>query len=169
MAQKEYRKRHDGVAKALHWDLCRGYGLEHTEKWYDHKPEPVRENQDVKILWDFTIQTDKKITHNRPDIVLIDKRNSKCQIIDVACPGDKRIQDKEREKIEKYTDLAVEIQRIWKLKCVKVVPIVIGVLGMFTNKLEQYLKDLKASIKVALIQKTVLLGSARILRRVLSV
>ena len=169
LAQKEYRKRHDGVAKALHWDLCRGYGLEHTEKWYDHKPEPVTENQDVKILWDFTIQTDKKITHNRPDIVLIDKRNSKCQIIDVACPGDKRIQDKEREKIEKYTDLAVEIQRIWKLKCVKVVPIVIGVLGMFTNKLEKYLKDLKARIKVALIQKTVLLGSARILRRVLSV
>lgn len=169
LAQKEYRKRHDGVAKALHWDLCRAYGLEHAGKWYEHKPEPVIENQDVKILWDFTIQTDKKISHNRPDIVLIDKRNSKCQIIDVACPGDKRIQGKEIEKIEKYTDLAVEIQRLWKMKSVKVVPIVIGVLGMFTNKLEQYLKDLKASIKVAQIQRTVLLGSARILRRILSV
>ena len=160
LAQKEYKKRHDGVARTLHWDLCKKHGLENEDKWYEHHPKPVSENQEVKLLWDFTIQTDKNVTHNRPDITLIHKKNSKCYIIDIACPGDKRIQDKEKEKIERYTDLGIEIKRIWKLKSVKTVPIVIGALGMFTNRLEKYLKELESSISPAIIQKTVLLGSA---------
>ena len=33
-------------------------GLHCGEKWYDHKPESVMENEDLKVLWDFTVQTD---------------------------------------------------------------------------------------------------------------
>ena len=39
LAQKEYKRRHDNVAKMIHWDLCKKHGLEHQEKWYDHIPE----------------------------------------------------------------------------------------------------------------------------------
>ena len=35
-----------------------------------------------------------------------------CQIIDVACPFDTRIVEKQREKIEHYQDLKVEIQKM---------------------------------------------------------
>ena len=35
--------------------------------------------------------------HNRPDVVVVDKRNRECQIIDVACPGDSRILLKEEK------------------------------------------------------------------------
>ena len=48
------------------------------------------ENEKAKIIWDFTIQTDKRLPHNRPDIV-VDKMSKTCHIIDVACPGDKKI------------------------------------------------------------------------------
>ena len=97
------------------------------------------------------------------DIVVIDKAKKECHIIDVACPGDSRIVLKEEEKIDKYHDLAIEIKALWRLKKVLIVPVVIGALGGITDRLEGYLAD----IHVVTMQKTVLHGSARILRRVL--
>ena len=49
----------------------------------------------------------------------------KCLIIDVACPFDIRVNDKEREKIGNYQVLKRELKRIWKLRKVTVVPIII--------------------------------------------
>ena len=50
----------------------------------------------------------------------------KCLIIDVACLFDTRVKDKEKEKIENYQDLKRELKRIWKLRTVTIVPIMIG-------------------------------------------
>ena len=60
------------------------------------------ENEKANILWDFTIQTDKRLPHNRSDIVFVDKMSKTCHIIDVARPGDSRIAMKEEEKVNKY-------------------------------------------------------------------
>ena len=74
LAQKEYKRRHDNVAKKIHWELCKKNGLEHKEKWYEHNPEGVAENEGVKVLWDMNIQCDNVIEARRPDIVIIDKK-----------------------------------------------------------------------------------------------
>ena len=58
LAQKEYKRRHDNVAKKVHWDFCKKNGLEHTEKWYEHVPEGLVENEEVKVLWDINVQCD---------------------------------------------------------------------------------------------------------------
>ena len=57
-----------------------------AEKWYEHtcKPESVSKNGHVKLLWDFYIQTGREIQVRRPDIVMIDRENKQCFIIDVA-------------------------------------------------------------------------------------
>ena len=34
----------------------------------------VLENKHVKVLWDFTIKTDKILDHNRPDITMIERK-----------------------------------------------------------------------------------------------
>ena len=34
LTQKEYKRRHDNVAKTVHWDICKKNRLEHKEKWY---------------------------------------------------------------------------------------------------------------------------------------
>lgn len=168
LAQKEYKRRHDTVAKALHWDILRQKGFPHEPQWYKHDPEAVVENDKFKILWDFTIQTDHIITARRPDIVVIDKQRKKCQIVDIAIPVDGRIDKKEEEKIEKYQELAREIKKLWNLK-VKVIPIVVGALGSVTERLTEYLSEMGVTTRVELIQKSALLGSARILRKVLEV
>ena len=52
-------------------------------------------------MWDFSIQTDHVIEAQRPDLVVVDKERS-CKIIDFAVPGDSKIEEKEKDKIEKY-------------------------------------------------------------------
>ena len=147
LGQTEYKRRHDNVAKGNHWDLCKHYGVECGDKWYEHVPEPVVESSDVKILWDFTIQTDKKLPHNKPDIVVVKKTSRTCHIIDVACPGDCRIRLKEEEKVNKYRDLAFEVKTLWKMKKVTTTPIVIGALGTSTDRLEKYLEDIQLGFR----------------------
>ena len=77
LAQKEFKRRHDNVAKKIHWELCKKNGLEHREKWYEHNPEGVAENEGVKVLWDMNMQCDNVIEARRPDIVIIDKKEKK--------------------------------------------------------------------------------------------
>ena len=46
----EYLQRHNRVAKFIHWALCKHYEISHTEKWYEHTPEPVVKGKNVTIL-----------------------------------------------------------------------------------------------------------------------
>ena len=64
---------------------------------------------------------------------LVDKKATSCVIIDLAIPGDCRIREKEIEKIEKYHNLKRELKRLWWLKKVEVVPVVVGALGCISK------------------------------------
>ena len=116
LAQKEYRRRHDNVAKKIHWDLCKKHETEHQEKWYYHIPSSVVDNDSVKFLWDISIQCDNVIEARRPDIVVIDKKEKVCISVDIAVPADRRVEEKEQEKVEKYQDLKREIGRMWGIR-----------------------------------------------------
>ena len=129
LAQREYKRRHDTVAKSFHWKLCEKHNLERKEKWYEHCPEGAVEDDDVKLIWDINIQCDNVIEARRPDLILVDKKAKSCVITDVAIPGNCRIREKEIEKIEKYQNLKRELKRLWLLKKVEVVPVVVGALG----------------------------------------
>ena len=75
-------------------------------------------------MWDFDIQTDHVVEARRSDLVVVDKERS-CKIFDFAVPGDSRIEEKEKDKIEKYQDLGRELQKIWNIK-VKIIPLAVG-------------------------------------------
>ena len=125
------------------------------------------ENEEVKVLWDINVQCDNVIEAKRPDIILIDKNEQKGTIIDIAVPTDVRVGEKEREKMEKYQDLKKKTGRLWKLKMVGVVPVVIGALGSVTKESDGWIEKLGITIIVGEMQKAALLGTARILRKVL--
>ena len=84
----------------IHWVLCGKLGCDKDEKYYNHEQQPVYESTNNKLLWDFKIQTDNKIEHSNPEIVVLDKKERKCLIIDVACPFDTRVKEKEKENWE---------------------------------------------------------------------
>ena len=81
LSQKEYKQRHDNIARTVHLELCQKFGFVGEVKWYNQKPASVVENDRVKILWYFNIQTDHVIQHRRPDTVVLYKNEKKCHLI----------------------------------------------------------------------------------------
>ena len=72
--------------------------------------------------------------------------------------------------MRKYQDLKREIARMWNMRTVQVVPIIIivvGSLGRVTKNLDKWLGKLNVKISISLLQKTTLLGTVSILRMVL--
>ena len=57
-------------------------------------------------------------------------------------PGDTRIKQKEQEKIEKYQDLKGEIARLWRIREVSVIPVVVGALRCVTKEAEHYVEKI---------------------------
>ena len=51
------------------------------------------------------IQCDRGIKARKPDIVVVNKNEGSWAIIDIAIPGDIRVNEKEKEKIERYQKL----------------------------------------------------------------
>ena len=114
LAQKVYKARQDCVGKVIHWEMCKKFKFDHTNKWYMHNPAPFLENDTHKLQWDFNIQTDHLISARRPDHIIIKKKKKKkkiCKIVDFAVPADHRIKLKECEKKDKYLDLAWELKK----------------------------------------------------------
>ena len=138
LAQNEYKRRHDNLVKIVHWKLARKCNFEAGDKWYEHEPESVLENEDYKILWDFSLQTDHVIEARRPDLVVVDKEGSR-KIIDFAVPRGSRIEEKEKDKIEKYQDLGRELQKICYVK-LKIISLVVDALGAIPKQFGNRLK-----------------------------
>ena len=97
----------------------------------------------------------------------MDKKAKSCVTIDFAMPGDCRIHEKDIEKIEKYHNLKRELKRVLSLKKIEVVPVVVGALGCISKSFIGWMDTLGIKLNVGMVQKPALLGTARILRKVL--
>ena len=73
---------------------------------------------------------------------------------------------KEIEKKSKYKEL--EIQRMWHMKII-MIPVAVGALGTVKERMVENIEKVAKRAKVTEIQKICILGSARILRKVLSI
>ena len=73
------------------------------------------------------------------------------------------MEDKELEKLEKY-----QLLKVWRMRKVIVVPVVIAALGAVSVNFKEYMRQIGVNVRLEIIQKIALLGSAKILRKVLS-
>ena len=73
---------------------------------------------------------------------------------------------KEADKILKYKDLTIEIQRLWNVKT-KVIPVIIGASGTISESFRKYVSNIPGKPEVKELQKTAILGTAHTLREVL--
>jgi hypothetical protein len=88
-------------------------------------------------------------------------------LIDVAISGDRYMIKKEAEKILKYKDLTIEIQRMWDVKT-KVIPVIIGATGTISKSFRKYANNIPGNQYVKELQKTVILGTAHIFRKMVT-
>jgi len=132
-----------------------------------HTLKPMYEEGDVTVLWNQAVHTDREVTANRPYIIIKNKKEKTCTLIDVAVPADRRnVVQKEAEKKLKYKSLCIEIQRMWNLKCT-IVPVIIGAAGIVTITLRKNLEAVPGKHSIDSPQKTAILGTSHIIRKVL--
>ena len=78
----------------------------------------------------------------KTNIIVTDKNERKGIIVDIAVAADIRVGDSEKEKVKKSQDLKRKIGRLWRLKTVEVVPVVIGALESVTKDFDMWIDKL---------------------------
>ncbi|KXJ09461.1 Retrovirus-related Pol polyprotein from type-1 retrotransposable element R2 [Exaiptasia diaphana] len=170
LAQKEYRRRHDRMGLRVYWELCRKYGVKCADVWYKEVPDEVRVSEDgqVEIWWDRGVETTQKMEHNRPDVTVLNRVAQEWTFVDFSVPWDKNVVLKEDEKVAKYAPLAKEIRKMHRVST-KVVPLVVGCLGVVSSRFVGYLKVLGIPDVLGGMQTCAVIGTTLILQKVLSV
>ncbi|GJQ73268.1 hypothetical protein Trydic_g13641 [Trypoxylus dichotomus] len=67
--------------------------------------ETVMTNDRCKMYWNFSFSTTTQLPHNKPDLVILDSLEEKMHVIEMSCPDETNVPDKEDEKIRKYKGL----------------------------------------------------------------
>ena len=72
----------------------------------------MTETESITILWDYSIQTYRRIKTNKSDITIKDREEKACRLINVKVPADKNVSVAEFEKLTKCKDLETEVEKL---------------------------------------------------------
>lgn len=131
-------------------------------------PQPVVEGDNVTILWDSPLHTDRTTQANRLDIIVKGIKEKTFFIIDMSIPTRSELRCEEFDNISKYRDIEIEIGRIWNLKAMTV-PVIKGALGVIKKGFQNNLNKIPGQLQLQEIQKLILTSTAHILRKRLSI
>ena len=131
-----------------------------ARKDYKRRHDKVCLNLHWTLCRKYGLEVSKKWYQHKVDSMV----ENECTIIDVANPRDHNMAQKKFEKLDNYSELRLEVARMWNKKMV-VVPIIIGALGSVPKDLQSYLKQLDIPHDLNILQHSVLLGTANILRK----
>jgi hypothetical protein len=131
---------------------------------YKYTVTEVLENRRYKLYWNIEVRTDIRVSANRPDILLYDKENNETDLIDIAVPLSHNIQNMYAQKINKYAELATEIQQMWNVQKINIRPMVISATGIVSQHLK---KELEIIQLLPAIQRSVLLDTCHTVRQFL--
>jgi hypothetical protein len=130
LANMQYLHGHNNVTKMIHQQIAIDKKLLTTyTPYYKFTVTEVLENQRYKLYWDREVRTDIIVSANRPDILLYDKENKEVDLIDAAVPLSHNVQNVYAQKINKYAELATEIQQMWNVQKISIRPMVISATG----------------------------------------
>ena len=129
-------------------------------------PTPVCEKGDVTVLWNEAVHTDREVTANRPVIRIKNKKEKTCELVDVAIRADINVLQKETEKKLKYKSLCIEIKRIMEPEMYDCTSNNWSYWNS-NERLKENLKAVPGKHSIDSLQKTAILGTSHIMRKVL--
>ena len=176
IANSEYLKRHNRALMVMAVAWPKKYHLVKKEvKWYKERRTRghVLENARAKLVWDFKFNLRKMTAARRPDLILEDKEKKYSWMCGMACPQEINVEEKRNEKQTKYRQLAFELRERRVGYNIVVVPLVIGALGGGVKETIQQIERIFGKGDwgkriVGEMQKTILMDSKSIIRKVLS-
>ncbi|KAK4871470.1 hypothetical protein RN001_015594 [Aquatica leii] len=116
---------------------------EYTRTHNNYTPQNILENNEYRLYRNRSVTTNKTTLHNKPDIILTNKKKKLTQLIRISVPNTVNIQNKTEEKIEKYIQLAEEIKDMWHQDKVEIVPIILSATEVILHNLHKYIKTLE--------------------------
>ncbi|KAF9764639.1 hypothetical protein NGRA_0403 [Nosema granulosis] len=114
MLGHDYMQRHNEVVRCLHLLMAKKYRFPRNTKVRTHSVQEVMTNDNAEIRVDTRVATDAKVTHNKPDILIVDKKRKEIIIIKVGITNLNLLSVVENEKLRKYDLLANELGLIHK-------------------------------------------------------
>ena len=115
-----------------------------NERYRDlNEYEFVKKIGDEEYWWNISIKTATKIPHNKPDLVIWDKENKICSIVEFSCPADINTTQKVNDQINVYGLLIRNLQIMYPKYKFNTIPIIVGALGYIPKCLTSYLQDLR--------------------------
>ena len=136
--------RRDVIAKIVYNALIHKKNLLYGKQDLE-SPEYIYKEGNLEYWWNISINTATKIPHNKPDLILWDRDEKICQVIEFSCPADINVSRKVKEKVAAYGPLIRNLQIIYKDYRFKMLPAVVGALGTITNATKESLKEMKFS------------------------
>lgn len=135
--------RHDAVARYL-WNALRRKFCE-KRSFDKHERFPIDEEfidvwEKHEFWWNIPVKTCTRVKHNRPDVVAWNHQDKECLIIEVACPLDVNIVEKEKEKDNIYGPLIRNMQLMYPGYKFSFIPVIVGATGYVTKQLPLSLK-----------------------------
>ena len=159
IAQTLYKSRHDRMLRPIYHEILKMVGL-HQDKestpWYKElQPKSCVENENAKILWDIPIHQDiaPRNGANKPDILLQNKNEKQWIIIEGTVCNIGQINERDRMKTEKYTDLRSSLKRLYPDHEIIQINIVFDFLSGFHKDLVSKLHRVGLSNVLHLIRK----------------
>ena len=143
--QSDYTRRHDEVVRCIGLSIARRFSLASSGHIRNFKTRSVMENEKAKLVCDQHVLTDVKVQHNKPDLLLIDKKQCTGIIIEVGVTSSRDLYLRESEKFGKYQLLADELKAIHRLRRVEVVSLVFTWDGLVTNRNRHFCRKLGLS------------------------
>ena len=157
--------RHDNIAREVVREIA---NVDKPKKQRGPFPA-VSHTSTQEIWWNHPVTTVNKVKYNRPDIIIWDKKEKQCSVIDICAPLDFNVNNRQVTKIDKFMLLVSELQQLHPGYSYQVVPIVVGALGTISKKLPSYLKKLHIKDEnlekvTRKLQKVAVLGSVKIMK-----
>jgi hypothetical protein len=90
LTKNEYILRHDKVCTHLHYSISKKSGIA-TESWYSHIPKSVTEHEDITVLWNQGVQTDRDVLADRHYIIVKGMKVKTCLLAYAAIPSDGKL------------------------------------------------------------------------------
>ena len=108
----------------LHWNICKEMNIDTNEKWSEHEAETVTRQHHNLVANANTNRYWEK--GQRPDIVIKNKHETSCVFIDISISTEKNTSVKITERLSKYKDLEIKVERMWGVKATTILVVIKG-------------------------------------------
>ena len=153
LAQRHYLWRHNDALKHVLSALLLRHGIRESPKQEPRSYYTNRE-KNIEIMWDCSVTTGTRMLDegNRPDLQVINKREEKIDVVEMACPSWRNRAETDERKTRKYTTVREEPKERYPGYEVRQTNIVVDILGGFDRGLMDELSKIigKVAAKRAL-------------------